>query len=110
MTLIAVIAAAEAMLFSASGAKRNQARRQQVLMGNSLDSKHCLPFVDDYLKRKTAGASRVLMFVASKLAEVCRRAVQTRSFEFLLLHVIRTAVLKRRNKLLNIQRRVTICK
>jgi hypothetical protein len=108
MALIALIAAAEAMLFSASGAKRNQVRRQQVLMGNSLDSKHCLPFVDDYLKRKTAGASRVQVFVASKLAEVCRRAVQTRSFEYVLLHVIRTAVLKCRSKFLNIQRRVTL--
>jgi hypothetical protein len=110
MTFIALIAAAEAMLYSASQSKRGRAQRQQVLMGNSLDSKHCLPFVDDYLKRKTAGASRVQMFIASKLAEVCRRAVQTRSFEFLLLHVIRTAVLKCRSKYLNIQRRVTICK
>ena len=108
MALIALIAAAEAMLFSASGAKRNQARRQQVLMGNSLDSVRALPLVDTYLKRKTAGASRVQMFVASKLAEVCRRAVQTRSFEYLLLHVIRTAIKRRKN--FNIQRRVTICK
>jgi len=108
MALIAIIAAAEAMLFSASGAKRNQARRQQVLMGNSLDSARALSLVDAYLKRKTAGASRVQMFVASKLAEVCRRAVQTRSFEFLLLHVIRTTVLKCRSKFLNTQRRVTL--
>jgi hypothetical protein len=108
MALIALIAAAEAMLFSASGAKRNQARRQQVLMGNSLDSVNALPLVDTYLKRKTAGASRVQVFVASKLADVCRRAVHTRSFEYLLLHVIRTAVLKRRSKFLNIQRRVTL--
>jgi hypothetical protein len=48
MALIALIAAAEAMLFSASGAKRNQARRQQVLMGNSLDSVRALPPVDEY--------------------------------------------------------------
>jgi hypothetical protein len=108
MALLALIAAAEAMLFSASGARRNQARRQQVLMGNNLDSVRALPLVDTYLKRKTAGASRVQVFVASKLAEVCRRAVQTRSFEFLLLHVIQTAVLKRRNKFLNTQRRVTL--
>ena len=109
MTLIALIAAAEAMLFSASGAKRNQARRQQVLMGNSLDSVRAMPLVDAYLKRKTAGASRVQVFLASKLAEACRRAVHTRSFEYLVLHLIRTAI-KRRSKYLNIQRRVTICK
>jgi hypothetical protein len=104
--VIALIAAAEAMLFSASGAKRNQARRQQILMGNSLNSERCLPLVDEYLKRKTACANRVQVFVASKLTEICRRAVHTRSFEYLLLHVIRTAILKRRNKFLNTQRRV----
>lgn len=108
MTLMAVIAAAEAMVFSASGAKRNQARRRRVLMGNSLNSGHALPLVDAYLKRKIAGASRVQILVASKLAEVCRRAVHTRSFEFLLLHVIRTAVLKGRNKLLTTKRRITL--
>ena len=109
MALIALIAAAEAMLYSASRSKRGHARRQQVLMGNSLDSVRALPLVDDYLRRKTAGASRVQTFVASKLAEVCRRAVHTRSFEYLVLHLIRTAI-KRRNKYLNIQRRVTVCK
>lgn len=108
MPLIALIAAAEAMLFSASGAKRNQARRQQVLMGNSLEPVRALPLVDDYLKRKTAGASRVQMFVASNLAEVCRRAVHTRSFEYLVLHLIRKAILKRQSKFLNTQGRITL--
>jgi hypothetical protein len=105
MTLIALIAAAEALLFSASGAKRYRIRRQQALMGNNLDSTRCLAFVDEYLKRKTAGASRVQSFVASKLAEACRRAVHTRSFEYLVLHLIRTAIKRRKY-----QRRVTICK
>jgi hypothetical protein len=77
-------------------------------MGNSLDSARCLPVVDEYLKRKTAGANRVQVFVASKLTEVCRRAVYTRSFEYLLLHVIRTAFLKHRSKFLNTQRRVNL--
>ena len=99
MALIALIAAAEAVLYSASRSKRGQTRRQQVLMGNSLDSVRVLPLVDDYLKRKTAGASRVQVFVASKLAEVCRRVVHTRAFEYVLLHVLRTAILKRRRKL-----------
>jgi hypothetical protein len=107
MALIALIATAEAMLYSASRSKRGQTRRQQVLMGNSLDSVRAMPLVDDYLKRKTAGASRVQTFVAAKLAEVCRRAVHTRSFEYLVLHLIRTAI-KRRSKLLNTQRRVTL--
>jgi aryl carrier-like protein len=108
MTLIALIAAAEAMLYSASRFKRNQARRQQVLMGNGLDSVRALRLVDECLKRKTAGASRVQVFVASKLAEVCRRVVHTRSFEYVLLHLIRTAVLKRRSKFHNTKRRVTL--
>ena len=97
--LIALIAAAEAMLYSASRSKRGQSRRQQVLMGNSMDSVRALPPVDAYLKRKTAGASRVQTFVASKLAEICRRAVHTRSFDYLVLHLIRTAILKCRRKL-----------
>jgi hypothetical protein len=99
MALIALIAAAEAVLYSASRSKRGQAQRQQVLMGNSLDSVRTIPLVDTYLKRKTAGASRVQVFVASKLAEACRRVVHTRSFEYVLLHVIRTAILKCRRKL-----------
>jgi hypothetical protein len=109
MAFLALIAATEAMLFSASGVKRNQTRRRQVLMSNSLDSVHALPLVDTYLKRQTAGASRVQVFVASKLAEVCRRAVNTRSFEYLVLHLIRAAI-KHRSKHVNTQRRVTICK
>ena len=106
MTLIAVIAAAEAMLFAVSRSKRNQARRQQVLTGNSLDSVHALPLVDAFLKRKTAGANRVQMFVASKAAEICRRAVHARSFEYLILHLIRTAVLRLRNKFHDTGRRI----
>jgi hypothetical protein len=105
MELIALIAAAEAMLYTASRSKRSQAQRQQVLMGNSLDSIHALPFVDDYLKRKTAGASRVQVLVASKLAEISRRAAHTRSFECLVLHLIRTVILKRRNKVFTSQGR-----
>ena len=48
-------------------------------------------------------------FIASKLVALCRRVVHTRSFEYLLLHLIRTAI-KRRNKLLNMKRRVTTMK
>lgn len=110
MIVVALIGAAEAIFLSASRVQRGQTRRQQVLMGNSLDSVRALPLVDEYLKRRTDGASRVQVFVASKLADVCRRVVHTRSFEYMLLHVIRTAVLKHRNKVLNLQRRVTLCK
>jgi hypothetical protein len=105
---IALIAATEALLFSASGAKRHRARTQQVLMGNSLDPGRRLPFIDGYLRRKAAGASKPHVFVASKLAEVCRHAVNTKSFEYLLLHVIRTANLKRRSMRFISQRRITL--
>ena len=106
--VIALIAAAEAVLFSASGAKRHWVQRQQVLMGHSPASGCSLPLVDDYLRRKTAGANKVQRFVASKLAQVCRQAVHTRSFEYLLLLVIRTAILKRHSKPFTSQGRVTI--
>jgi hypothetical protein len=99
MALLTLIAAAEATLFSASQAKRCQARRQQVLMGNDMDSVRCLPLVDAYLQRKTAGASRVQVFVASKLAEACRQAVHLRSFEYLVLHLIRTAAHRRKSSI-----------
>ena len=108
MTPIALIAAAEAMLFSASRATRGEARRQQVLMGNTVDSGTALPLVDEYLKRKTARASKVQIFVASKVAEIFRRAVHTRSFEYLLLHVIRSAILTLRRKLSILHRRNTL--
>ena len=108
MTLIALIAAAEAMLFSATRAKRGQARRQQVLTGNVVDSGTALPLVDEYLKRKTARASKVQIFVASRLVEIVRRAVHTRSFEYLLLHVIRSAILKSRRKLSTSDARKTL--
>ena len=106
--LVALIAATEALLFGASGAKRQHARRQQVLMGSNPDSGRRLPFIDGYLKQKTAGANRAQWFVASKLAEVCRQAVHTRAFEYLLLHLIRTANLKRRSMRFISHGRVTI--
>lgn len=47
--------------------------------------------VDEYLRRNASGASRLQMFVASKLAGICRQAAHTRSFEYLVLHGIRSA-------------------
>jgi hypothetical protein len=105
MALIELVAATELMLFSCSWAKRSRARKQQMLMGRRSESTP-LSIIDKYLKRKTTGASRAEVFIASQLARVCRRAVHTRSLEYVLLHVIRTAVLKRRSKLLNTQGRV----
>src|ERR1035441_9617535 len=88
--LIAIIAGIEAMVVYASRSKQGRARRQQLLMGTSNNTLHrAVPLVDDYLKQKTVRASRFQRFIASKLAALCRRAVHTRSFEYLLLHLIR---------------------
>ena len=106
--LIALIAGLEAAVYSAAWSKRGRARRQQLLMGTSTDLHRAVPLVDNYLKPKTAGANRFQRFIASKLAAFCRRAVQTQSFEYLLLHLIRTAIMKRRNKLNNMKRRVSL--
>lgn len=96
MALIELVAATELMLFSCSWVKRRGARKQQVLMGGGVDSLH-LPIIDEYLRRNTSGASSLQVRVASQVARVCRRAVHTRSFEYLLVHGIRSA-LKRRSK------------
>jgi hypothetical protein len=106
--LIAIIAGLEAMLYSAARSKRGRARKQQLLMGTSTDLERAVPLVDNYLKQKTAGASRFQRFLASKLAAVCRHIVQNRSFEYLLLHFIRTAINKRRNTFNNRKRRVSL--
>jgi hypothetical protein len=87
--LIEIAAALELLLFTCAWAKRRRAQRRQVFIGRK-DSTH-LPVLDGYLKRRTAGASRVEIFAASHLAAICRKAVQTHSFQSLLLHGIRSA-------------------
>ena len=99
MALLALIATAEAMLFSASRAKHGQIQRQQVLMGEGVNSVHALPVIDEYLRRKAASASRFQAFVAAKVTQICRQAVQTRSFEYLVLHLIRSSIHRSRQKL-----------
>jgi hypothetical protein len=106
--LIALIAGLKAALYSAAWSKRGRARRQPLLMGTSTEFPRAVPFVDDYLKEKTVRATRFQRFIASKLAAVCRRGVQAQSFEYLLLHLIRTAIMKRRNKFNNMKRRVSL--
>jgi len=106
--LVALIAGLEAVLYSAARSKRGRARRQQLLMGMNTDLHRAVPVVDNYLKQKTARATRFQRFIASKLAALCQRAVHTRSFEYLLLHLVRTAILKRRNTINKMKRRVTL--
>jgi aspartyl/asparaginyl beta-hydroxylase (cupin superfamily) len=106
--LIAILAGLEAMVVYASRSKQGRARRQQLLMGTSTDLHRAVPLVDNYLQQKTVKASKFQRFIASKLAALCRRLVQTRSFEFLVLHLVRAAIVKRRNRLHNMKRRITL--
>jgi len=87
--LIEIAAALEGLLFTCAWARSRRAQRRQMLTGNRCSI--YLPVVDDYLKRQTAGASKAEVFAASQLAAVCRKAVHTQSFQWLLLHGIRSA-------------------
>jgi hypothetical protein len=106
--LVALIAGLEAMVVYAARSKQGRERRKQLLMGTSRDLVRAIPIVDEYFNQKTAGASSFQRFIASKLVNVCRRLSNTRSFEFLLLHLIRQAMKKRRNKSVNMKRRVML--
>jgi hypothetical protein len=95
--LIAIIAGLETMFLAAARSKQRRARRVQLLMGTSTDLHRAVPFVDDYLKQKTAKATRFQRFIGRNLVALCRRAVQTKSFEYLAVHLVRAAIMKRRN-------------
>ena len=96
MALLSLVAATEALFVSVSQIKRRNARRQATLMCLSPDSAVPLAFLDEQVRRTTAGASRVEVFAASKLAELCRQVVKLRLFEYVLLHVIRTSLKRRK--------------
>jgi hypothetical protein len=98
MALLSLVAATEALFVSASHIRRRNARRQQTLMCLGPDAGVPLPFLDEHIRRTAAGASRLEVFAASRLAELCRQVVKLRLFEYLLLQLIRTG-LKRRKKL-----------
>jgi hypothetical protein len=107
MAFVTLIASVEALLISASHAKRRRIQRQQILMG-SCSGSCSLPFLDEHMKRKTVGASRLQSFAASRLAEVCRQIVNLRLFEYVLLHVIRTGLLKHRKRLVLANGRISL--
>jgi len=100
MAVLTFVAATEALFVSASHIRRRNARRQQTLMCLSPDAGVPLPFLDEHARRTTAGASRLEVFVASKLADICRQIVKLRLFEYLLLHVIRTSIKRHKNHVL----------
>jgi hypothetical protein len=87
--LIEIAAFVELLLFTRAWAKRRRAQRLQVFSGNAESFR--LPVLDEYLTRQTASASRTEVFIASQLAAVCRKAVQTHAFQSLLLHGIHSA-------------------
>ena len=104
--LIAIIAGLETMFLAAARSKQGRVRRQQLLMGTSTDLHRAVPLVDDYLKQKTMKATRFQRFIARNLASLCRRAVQTKSFEYLALNLVRAAIMKRRSN--KMKRRITL--
>jgi len=106
MAVLTLVATAEALAVSASHIRRRNARRQQTLMCLSPDAGVPLPFLDEHVRRTTAGASRLEVFAASKLADVCRQIVKLRLFEYVLLYMIRN--FNRRKKLVLADRRVSL--
>ena len=88
--LLELIVATEASVLSASWIRRSRRRREQILMGGSTPEIN-LPFLDDYIRQQTTNPTRFQSFAAQKLAAVCRRAVHTQAFEFLLLKLIQSA-------------------
>jgi hypothetical protein len=98
MSLIALIAATKAAFLCASWSRWRHSRRQKTLMGNSLPARS-IAFVDRHLKRKVGHATTTQLFAASKLTQICRQAVQTRAFEYMLLHAIQSGLRKRQSKL-----------
>jgi hypothetical protein len=74
-------------------------RKQKVLMGNNQNFGRSILWVDRHLKRKTESATRLQVFVSSKLAEICRRFVNTHAFHYMLLRIIQLGTLKRQSKL-----------
>jgi len=106
--LVALIASIEGMLVCAARSKQGRARRQQLLMGTGTDLHRSVPFVDNYFQQKAVGATKFQRFIAGRLAAFIRRFVRARSFEYLLLHLIRTAINRRRNRILRLKRKVTL--
>ena len=101
MTLIALFTAAEAVLFAARHSKTRRTERRRLLTGNTLDEVRSLPTIDRHLRQRTADASRFQIIVASAVTRICRQAVYTRAFEYLLLHFVRTTASRGRRRLLS---------
>jgi hypothetical protein len=98
MSIIALLVATKAAFLWASWSHWRYGRRQKILMGNSATGRS-IALVDRQLKRKVEGATNTQIFAASKLTEICRQAVQTRAFEYMLLHVIQSGLRKRQTTL-----------
>ena len=69
--LIETAAVLELLFFTWAWARRRQAQKWQMFTGRN-DSIR-LPLMDDYLKQRTSGASRLERFAASRLARGVRR-------------------------------------
>jgi hypothetical protein len=98
MSIIVLLAAAKAAFLWASWSKWRRSQRQKILMGNGTAGRS-IALVDRQLQRKVEGATKTQIFMASKLTQVCRQAVQTQAFEYMLLHAIRSGLHKRQSNL-----------
>src|ERR1700730_1689637 len=98
MSLIAFIAAAKAAFLWVSWSRWRDSRRQKILMGSNATGRS-IALVDRQLKRKVQGATKTQIFMASKLTQICRQAVQTQAFEYMLLHAIQSGLRNRQSRL-----------
>jgi hypothetical protein len=98
MSIIVLLAAAKAAFLVVSWSRWRDGRRQKILMGNNATGRS-IALVDTQLKRKVASATKAQIFAASKLTQICRQAVLSRAFEYLLLHAIQSGLCKRQSKL-----------
>jgi len=98
MSIIALLAAVKAVFVCAYWSKWAERRRQRTLAGGDTRLVRSIPIIDSHLKRCTRSATKTQVFIARKLAELCRQVVHTSAFEYVLLQVIRSGVKKRRSK------------
>jgi len=98
MLIVASLAAAKALSVGAGWCKQAKLRRHKTLMGSEWQATRCLPLIDRQLKHSTRNATKVQVFIARKVSEVCRQVVHTHAFEYLLLQVIQSGVRKHGSK------------
>jgi hypothetical protein len=90
MTLLTLLAAAEASCLSASWFQRARMKRQELLLGKETRFLS-LPFIDNHLAKQADHATGLQTLAARQVAAVFRQVVHTRAFELLVLKLIQSA-------------------